>query len=127
MFIHNMKYACILCIAGVIGCKEVFEQPLGNKHIILSAPQDNVISDSSLQTFFWQPISTDIPSDTSVTYEVQVVTPRFDSIVRLVEDTLLRANILTVSLPPAQYQWKVRAFNTSSTTPYSSPWTITIK
>jgi hypothetical protein len=64
--------------------------------------------------------------DTSVNYELVIVTPRFDSVVSLVTDTTVSTNVLAMTLGPAQYQWKVRAFNSVSTTPFSSPWTITI-
>ena len=108
-----------LGIAGA-GCKEVFQKSLDRVTVALSAPGDNVISDSTIQVFWWQPV------DTSISYELQIVTPRFDSVVSLVVDTTTGANILSLTLVPAQYQWRVRAFNTVSTSAFSAPWTFTI-
>jgi hypothetical protein len=102
------------------GCKEVFQKSLDNTTVTLVAPGDNVSSDSTTQNFYWDPV------DTSVNYELVIVTPRFDSVVSLVTDTTVSTNVLAMTLGPAQYQWKVRAFNSVSTTPFSSPWTITI-
>ena len=101
-------------------CKEVFTPSLDQVDVKLLAPGNNVISDSSNQDFYWQPV------DTGVRYEVVVVTPRFDSIVSLLADTTVSTNQVILTLAPAQYQWQVRAFNPVSSTQYSAPWTITI-
>jgi hypothetical protein len=102
------------------GCKEVFERTLDKDTVVLAAPGNNVSSMSASQTFFWEPV------DSGVNYELQIVSPRFDSIVRLAADTFIQRNILTLTLDTAIYQWRVRAFNSSSTTPFSTPWTFTI-
>jgi hypothetical protein len=103
------------------GCKEVFEKSLDKEQVVLSAPLNNLLSDTSLQSFFWQPV------DSGVKFELQVVSPRFDSAVFLAVDSITQANQLLLVLPPAQYQWRVRAFNSSSTTLFSTPWNLTIK
>lgn len=106
---------------NTISCKEIFEKSLDHEHIELSAPANNLVSNSLSQSFYWQPV------DSGISYELQVVIPRFDSISLLVADTTIRRNFLTLSLAPAQYQWRVRAFNSSSTSPFSENWTLTIR
>jgi hypothetical protein len=111
----------IVCgTSGAGGCKEVFTPSLDQVNVKLLAPGNNVLSDSTVQNFYWQPV------DTGVRYELVVVTPGFDSIVSLLTDTTVSTNQVILSLAPAQYQWQVRAFNPVSSTQYSAPWTITI-
>jgi hypothetical protein len=105
---------------GAGSCKEVFTPSLDQVNVKLLAPGNHVISDSTTQDFYWQPV------DTGVRYELVVVTPRFDSIVSLLADTTISTNQVILTLAPAQYQWQVRAFNPVSSTQYSTPWTITI-
>lgn len=112
--------AFILSIFGGWGCKEVFQRSLDKVNIVLVAPGNHVVSADSAQNLYWQPV------DTNVNYEVEVVTPRFDSVVSLVVDTTLTGNVFVLTLMAGQYQWKVRAFNTVSTTVFSEPWTFTI-
>jgi hypothetical protein len=123
MMKSKWKMAALICLLlGIAlgGCKEVFEKSLDKVTVVLSAPGNNVVSDSTTQAFWWQPV------DTSISYELQIVTPRFDSVVSLVMDTTTGTNILSLTLVPAQYQWRVRAFNSESTSPFSAPWTFTI-
>ena len=47
-------------------------------------------------------------------------------VVSLVVDTTVSGTFIPLTPIPAAYEWRVRAFNTLSTTPYSSPWAITI-
>jgi hypothetical protein len=121
-----MKYAksplvAICCCAVTLyGCQEAFEKPLDQKKISLSAPANNLQSDSADQVFYWQPL------DSGTNYELQIVTPGFDSIAGLLVDTITPRNILRLVLGPAQYQWRVRGFNASSSSAYTAPWTLTI-
>jgi hypothetical protein len=110
----------LLSAVGVGGCKEVFERSLDNVTVTLIAPGNHVISDSAVQAFYWQPV------DSAIQYELVIVTPRFDSVVSLMTDTTISTNQIILRLDSAQYQWRVRAFNTVSTTQFCTPWTITI-
>jgi hypothetical protein len=119
-----MKPILIVCLVGSIGyfgCNEVLERPLENDHVTLVAPANNLVSDTTIQSFYWQPI------DSGINYELQVVSPRFDSIAMVVVDTVTGAHLLYLSLSPALYQWRVRAFNSSSTTSFSNIWTLTVQ
>lgn len=111
----------LVSVIGWFGCKEVFERPLEKDHVTLLSPVNNLVSDTSIQSFFWQPI------DSGINYEVQVVTPGFDSIAVVVADTVTATHLLYLSLSPARYQWRVRAFNAGSTTPFSTVWSLTVQ
>lgn len=113
--------ALFLCVATGWGCKEVWQKSLDKVIVVLVAPGDHVVSADSVQSFYWQPV------DTPVSYELVVVRPSFDSAIGLVTDTMLTGNSFRLQLAPGQYQWKVRAFNSVSTTAFAVPWTFTIK
>ena len=114
------KGLLLLCLVSSIGCKEAFVKSLDKDQVVLMAPGDNVVSNESQQNFFWQPV------DTSIEYEFQIVSPSFDSVASLVIDTTVSANLFPYALDSGRYQWRVRAFNTVSSTPFSTAWAITI-
>jgi hypothetical protein len=58
-------------------------------------------------------------------YNLQIVSPSFSSITRLVLDSNISKNKFTYSLMPGAYQWRVRAYNNSSETDYVT-YSITI-
>jgi hypothetical protein len=116
--IYSLPFICYLFCIG--GCKEVFERVLDKDKIVLLAPGNNVISVNADQTFSWQPV------DEATYYELQIVTPRFDSIVSFIADTTIRQNFMALTLDTTRYQWRVRAFNASSSTTFSNPWSVTI-
>ena len=100
MRLNGITFLVILGALGMGGCKEVFTPSLDRVDVKLLAPGNNVISDSTVQDFYWQPV------DTGVQYELVVVTPRFDSIVSLLADTTVGTNQVILTLAPAQYQWR---------------------
>lgn len=115
-----LSIGCAFGILAAGSCKEIFERSLDKANVTLSAPANNVVSDSATQTFYWQPV------DTNINYELQIVTPTFDSAVSLIADTTVNANVFSITLAPAQYQWRVRAFNSTSSTVFSLPWNLNI-
>jgi hypothetical protein len=110
----------VLIFFVINGCQEIFEESLDKEKVVLIAPMDSLVSTEPSQTFYWQPL------DSGTKYELLIVKPRFDSIVSFVADTILQRNQFQISLMPGSYQWRVRAFNSSSTTQYSLPWSLTI-
>lgn len=116
-YLVRALFFCLACQ----GCSEIVENSLTNQNVVLLAPANNVVSGNVSQSLYWQALF-----DSTTHYEVEVVSPRFDSIVMLITDTTIQTNILRIGLDSGQYQWRVRAFNNSSTTPFSNPWTLTI-
>jgi hypothetical protein len=120
-----IKYIIIVCflipiLLSVHGCAEAFEKSLDNENVVLVSPSDSVNVYDSAEIFYWQPI------ESSTGYELQIVTPNFDSAATLVADTTVLSNTFPLTLDSGRYQWRVRAFNNSSTTVFSSPGTFTI-
>jgi hypothetical protein len=102
-------------------CQEVFEADLASSKVVLSSPMNNEISSSTNQAFYWQQVAS------SNKYEIQVVSPNFDSIASVIYDTVVYNNIISLSLMPGRYEWRVMASNSTSTTSFSDAWNLTVE
>ncbi len=100
-YLYILTISCLL----MFGCEDFFEQDLSGKTVTLIAPSDSVVTDLSVQTFWWDEL------DGALEYELQVVTARFDSIVQLIVDTTISGTQFQQTLYPGQFQWRVRALN----------------
>ena len=102
-------------------CSEAFEPLLSDQKVTLSAPLDGLTTTDSAQTFYWQLLKD------ATKYQLQVVSTKFDSIVRLVADTTITTNMFTIILKKGRYQWRVKALNNSTSTDFSSIRSLTIQ
>lgn len=100
------------------GCDEALEKDLSKEQVTLLAPVNNLVSGDSSQTFAWQSL------EDANAYELQIVSPRFDSIVQFVADTTVKTTFFQFSLQPGSYQWRVRAQNAGSSSLYSVSWNM---
>lgn len=98
----------------VVGCKDIEEENLGDDVVSILSPTNGVRSDQATQTFWWNEV------EGATNYNLQVVSTSFDSIIRLWLDSNLTNNKFTYTLPPGDYEWRVRAYNGSSTTNYTT-------
>lgn len=104
----------LICLAVFfVGCKEFIEPSIDKKAVVLNAPSDGTETGQYKQTFWWNEV------EDALKYRLQVVTPNFDHTVSLVLDTLIERNKFNYTLDPGTYQWRVRAENGSSKTPYT--------
>jgi hypothetical protein len=112
------KYLFIyLFSAGLLlpGCNEVFEQNLINQSVVLETPGDSLVSDNRSIVFSWNQM------DASTFYVIQFASPGFDSSGSILLDTTISQNFYLGSLDSGTYQWRVRAYNSISTTSFSVP------
>jgi hypothetical protein len=112
-FKNLVIFVCCLCI--LTSCAEVIEKSIANKTIIVNSPVNNLISTDSLQTFHWDQL------EGATSYQLQIVSPDFDSIARFIADTTIQINFFFFPLNPGKYQWRVSAFNQNTATPFSDP------
>ncbi|MBB2145794.1 hypothetical protein GM921_09870 [Pedobacter sp. LMG 31464] len=96
------------------GCTEFIEPSLAKAEMRLLAPAEATESNSYQQTFWWQ------QQQDALWYRLQIVTPSFTRVEKLLLDTLVSADKFTYTLDPGSYQWRVRAENGSSQTPFST-------
>ena len=116
-------YALVLSLCGQ-GCAEAIEKDLSKKTVRLMAPSDGIaVADSTALTFAWDSL------DGAKQYQLQVVSPSFDSIVYLYADTTIKGFLFTLPVftVRGRYQWRVLGFNTTSSSEYSAPWNFTVQ
>lgn len=119
--IMSRNFSVFMLVIFCFGCETAFERSLVDQQPKLIAPGNFYVTSEGEQYFYWS------PSQGVLSYELQVVTPKFDSIQRLVIDTLSGFNTLKLTLDTGKYQWRVRAFNYSSKSKYSDTFSIIIK
>ncbi|MBI1286286.1 MAG: hypothetical protein GC178_01795 [Flavobacteriales bacterium] len=110
---HIIWIFLLLLIIGV-GCDDLIEKDLSGSSVTLVAPSDGVVTEISVQTFWWNEV------DGALKYELQVVSGRFDSILQLVVDTNVTGNQFQQTLWAGQFEWRVRAVNGSSESAYTT-------
>jgi hypothetical protein len=108
-------YLVILICLLLSSCDEVFEQNLNNQSVILDTPTDSLISNNRSVIFSWNQM------DASTLYVLQLASPGFDSTSSILLDTTISQNFYLGSLDSGSFQWRVRAYNSSSSTPFSLP------
>ncbi|MFA6083767.1 hypothetical protein [Mucilaginibacter sp.] len=105
--------AAALLLLG--SCKDIIEPDIDKRQVNLLAPGEAYLSKNYTVSFWWDPVE-----DASA-YRLQIVSPKFDSIGALITDTLVKSNQFAFNLEPGSYQWRVRAENSGSLTPFSAP------
>lgn len=103
----------LACSFLFVSCKDVFEDDLGDKQVVLLSPPENWTGTQNGIPFRWEPL------EEADRYELQVVTPDFTSYLQATIDTSLSAPEHHATLLPDTYAWRVRAVNGSSRTPWS--------
>lgn len=105
----------MLCLMGVLhSCTDIFEEEIDDEEVILLAPSDLLRTKVIQHTFWWEEV------EAANEYRFQMVSPHFDTIEKLVMDTLVTTNSFSYSMRPGRYQWRVRGENSNSATPYST-------
>jgi len=103
-----------LAITALIACDDFFEEDISDKSVILIAPVDGLVTGNSSFTFWWEEL------DGASKYNLQIVKPSFSSPDQLILDTNIIATQFAYQLFPGSFEWRVRAMNGSSKTPYTT-------
>ncbi len=116
MFTQYMKpkplYFLLLIAFTLVSCKEFIETSLSNKKIYPLAPADKTEMSYYQITFWWE------THPDALKYRLQVVSPSFNATQKVILDTLVKADKFTYTLDPGNYEWRIRAENGSSQTPF---------
>jgi hypothetical protein len=115
------KLIFVFWVMLFIACDQTLEISLTGQRVALAAPVNNLVTKDTIQTFFWQKI------DGALEYQLQIVSPRFDSIARLIRDTIISTNKFTMDMESGVYQWRVKASNHSSESAISETWNLVIQ
>ncbi|MCW8311101.1 hypothetical protein K7A41_07695 [Sphingobacterium sp. InxBP1] len=97
-----------------VACSEFIEYPLEKKSVNLIAPADSISTVDSVVSFHWE------KHEDADKYRLQVATPDFDAIKKIIVDTTTTADHLNLTISPGTYHWRVRPENTGSVGLFSS-------
>lgn len=119
--LSKMKYFfLILIILVFVSCEEILlESDISDKNVVLLAPANNAQFNSTSVTFTWEAV------EDATTYQIQIAKPDFANATEIILDTKITGTSLIQQLNVGAYEWRVRALNTSYTTPYMTR-TVTV-
>jgi hypothetical protein len=93
-------------------CSLIFEEDISEEQMTIYTPSNNYLTNENSITFWWEFI-TDATS-----YNLQIVENKFDSAAVFVVDTNLTGNMFVYTLDNGKFEWRIRAYNSTSTTGY---------
>ncbi|MCF3107885.1 fibronectin type III domain-containing protein [Niabella sp. CC-SYL272] len=123
----NRHIIGITVLAGMLmasaSCEEIFDDDYSSYSVKLAAPADSMLLADTLVQLSWTPLQQ--PAD----YQVQVAQPKFDSLAKLVKDTITSGSSIRITALERgkKYQWRVRAIGKNTVSPYSKPWMFFIQ
>jgi hypothetical protein len=102
-----------VCLITALGsCAKWFNTDIEDVSVILLSPPNNHSDSIAGKTFWWEEV------EGAEEYQLQVVSPSFDSIVRIALDSTMDETSFITVLTSAEYQWRVRPVNQS----YNGQW-----
>ena len=112
----KLLFSTLIASLLIIGaCNDFFEMNISKKTITIMAPGNGASLSTPAVTFLWD----SVPGATK--YEIQIVSPSFNNIQYLVVDsTITGGNKFVYTVGPGKYQWRMKAFNNSSSTNFSA-------
>ena len=89
----------------VTSCSDIFVPDISNEKVSLITPINGYNSSSKAISFYWNALPD------AISYNIQVVSPSFDSIINIVIDSTVTSARLSAILDRGQYEWNVVAIN----------------
>ena len=102
-----------LLMLASVSCNDVIEKDIEEDTVVLIAPGDGLVTDSTDITFFWDVV------DGAGGYIFQLVTGEFDTPDLLLLDSLVLGNKITLRLDSGIYAWGISAQNNGYATRFS--------
>jgi len=116
---HLLWCLSLICLGTLTACKSIIEEDISDKNVIINTPNSSTVT-SYNQLFWWEKV------DGALTYQMQIASPNFTNIQKLLLDTNTTSNKIDFTLAAGNYEWRVRAINGSYQSPYSgSTFTVT--
>jgi hypothetical protein len=88
-------------------CEDIIERDIANKELIVIAPGDSLRTSIATQTFWWEEL------EGARTYNLQIVSPSFESVEVVLADTVVTKNKFVINLFPGKFEWRLKAQNGS--------------
>ena len=93
---------------------EVFTEDISDKTVIAIAPSENATLDIKEINFSWEEL------EFAENYKLQIATPNFDNPLQVVVDETLTETTAIHTIENGNYQWRIKAKNSTSETPYTT-------
>lgn len=90
------------------------ETSISNEYVQLLSPSNGALFTASNIVLWWDAV------DYAKQYKLQVVSPSFNSSQRLITSTVLEETSYELELSSGKYEWRVKAINNISETPYAT-------
>ena len=98
----------------ITACDDIIETDISEEKVILLAPSDNITTNETNITFWWEEI---LQADS---YNLQVVSESFSNIHKIISDTIIFDTKFSVAMNSGKYEWKVKALNSISETDFTT-------
>lgn len=109
-----LSFISITGLLLVASCDDIIEPKLSDRRVTIIAPADSSVQSNTTITFWWDEVKG------ATKYNIQIVSPSFTNIQYLVADSNVIGDKFTVALQPGLYQWRIKAVNNSTETPFST-------
>jgi hypothetical protein len=114
LFSKSFKsFLIALPVISIASCSLIFETDISDDEVYINAPVDSLNTTNNFITFWWDYVPE------AEKYNLQIVSPSWNSINTLIVDTNLTENKFSISISPGEYDWGVSAYNNSSSTGYT--------
>lgn len=110
---YEKWWGLALLLAVLPSCNEIFEENIEDERMAIMAPADGARLTATV-TFLWDEMKG------ADRYHLQIVSPTFDSLVSLLQDTLVEGNRFVTSLSRGEYQWRIRGENSAYLSGYTT-------
>lgn len=105
----------MMLLGLLCSCEAITEvDDISNHEIILLAPAEGVIIDTTHVDFHWEAMKE------ATHYQLQIATPSFDKTIQIVIDTIVANHSFSTTLIDSLYEWRVRGINFGYKTDYST-------
>ncbi|NQY11237.1 MAG: hypothetical protein HRT71_17200 [Flavobacteriales bacterium] len=113
------KSVNIICVAVALmtvlySCSDIIEKDISEESVFLNAPAEGLELEDLTQTYWWDEVAG------ASYYNLQIVSPSFASAATVLLDTNVTSNKFTYTLSSGDYQWRVRAENSTSESNYTT-------
>lgn len=113
--INKIYISLITLLLAFASCEEILiDKDISEETVALVAPSNNAQFTSTGVTFTWNSVQD------ATEYQLQIARPNFTNPLQIVLDTIVTSTSFTQQLAVGQYEWRVRALNSSYNTAYTS-------
>ena len=108
------SFSLILFVAFFCCCQDLLVNDISDQEIEAYSPKDSISITTTNVTFWWESL------DDATQYNIQVVSPSFNSIQKLWYDSIITTNKLELALTPGIFEWRIKAINDISETIFTT-------